>query len=128
MTVPEADAAYLADRGIQHLVVTESGATSIVFPNWNLPSGFDPSSADLLVRLQAGYPDVPPDMWWFDPAIRLADGRAIAATDVKEVHVGRTWQRWSRHLQPQQWRSGSDGLESYLALIRRELDRTAGRS
>lgn len=128
MTLPEADAAYLADRGIPHDVIVEGGATNIVFPNWPLPSGYAPASSDLLVRLQAGYPDVPPDMWWFDPGVRLADGRAIPATDARETHAGRTWQRWSRHLQPHQWKSGSDGLESYLALIRRELDRTVGRS
>ncbi len=126
MSIPEADAAYLSARGIPYQVVTEPGTTSIVFPGWRLPAGFDPQSSDLLVRLQAGYPDVPPDMWWFDPAVRLADGRAIPNADVREAHIGRTWQRRSRHLQPSQWRVGSDGLESYLALIRRELDRTAG--
>lgn len=128
MVLPEADSAYLADRGIAHEVVVESGATSIVLPHWSLPAGFDQSSAELLLRLQAGYPDVPPDMWWFNPAIRLVDGRAIPATEVTETHLGRAWQRWSRHLQPSQWRSGSDGLESYLALIHRELHRTVGLS
>jgi hypothetical protein len=62
-------------------------------------------------------------MWWFDPAIRLQDGRAVRATEVTEHHVGRTWQRWSRHFNAGQWRSGVDSLESYLALISRELER-----
>lgn len=125
MVIPEADTAYLVDRRITHEVTVESGATNVVFPGWPLPVGFDHSSSDLLLRLQAGYPDMPPDMWWFDPGIRLADGQAIPGTEVTETHLGRAWQRWSRHLQPSQWQSGSDGLESYLALIRRELDRTS---
>lgn len=126
MVLPESDAAFLADRMIAHEVVIEGGSTSVVITDWTLPPGFDQSSSDLLVRLQPGYPDVPPDMWWFDPAIKLVGGRSIPATEVTETHLGRAWQRWSRHLQPSQWQSGSDGLESYLALIRRELDRTAG--
>ena len=34
------------------------------------------------------------------------------------------WQRWSRHFSHGQWRPGIDGLESYLALIRRDLERS----
>jgi hypothetical protein len=64
-------------------------------------------------------------MWWFNPAIRLADGRAVAATEVMEQHLGRPWQRWSRHFNSGQWRSGIDSLESFLALIRKELERCA---
>ncbi len=66
---------------------------------------------------------MPPDMWWFSPAIRLADGRTVQATEVIERHLGKDWQRWSRHFNAGQWRSGIDSLESFLALIRRELER-----
>lgn len=97
--------------------------TNVVLPSFQLPAGMDRAASDLLVRLSGGYPDVAPDMWWFDPPVRLADGRAIPATDVIETYVGRPWQRWSRHFQPGQWQPGRDGLESYLALIRRELAR-----
>jgi hypothetical protein len=62
-------------------------------------------------------------MWWFDPPVRLADGRAITATEVVERHLGRSWQRWSRHFTDGQWQSGIDGLESYVALIRSDLER-----
>jgi hypothetical protein len=65
-------------------------------------------------------------MWWFDPLIKLADGRIAQATEATEHHLGRNWQRWSRHFKPGQWQSGIDGLESYLALIRHELARSAG--
>jgi hypothetical protein len=97
----------------------------VVLPDWRLPAGYDRESADLLLRLHPGYPDAPPDMWWFDPAIQRADGRPIEATQATEQHVGRPWQRWSRHLQPGQWQSGVDGLESYLALTVQELTRCA---
>lgn len=99
--------------------------TCVVFPGWRLPEGYDRQQVDLLVRLPSGYPDLPPDMWWFDPPVRLANGTTVPATEATEQHLGRTWQRWSRHFQPGQWKSGVDGLESYVALIREELTRCA---
>jgi hypothetical protein len=60
-------------------------------------------------------------MWWFAPAVCRNDGVAIPATQVSEHHLGRQWQRWSRHLAQGQWKSGVDSLESYLALVRKEL-------
>jgi hypothetical protein len=98
--------------------------TCIVLRAFRLPPGFDRTQSDLLLRLSAGYPDVAPDMWWFDPPIRRTDNQPIPATQVIERHVGRSWQRWSRHFVAGQWRSGIDGLESFLALIRRELERS----
>ena len=56
--------------------------------------------------------------------IQRTDGKRIPATDVIEHHLGRSWQRWSRHLAAGQWRSGVDGLENFLALVRRELERS----
>lgn len=125
MPLPSSDEIFLSERDIAHSVQEDSGMTCIVFPAWSLPDGYCPPSADLLVRLPAGYPDIPPDMWWFEPAVALSNGVAIPATEVREQHLGRTWQRWSRHFQAGQWQSGIDGLESYLALIRRELIRCA---
>jgi len=122
--LPPSDSQYLADHGIVHTLAQESGMQCVVFPAFVLPQGFNRTSADLLLRFHSGYPDVPPDMWWFDPAVGRSDGAAIAATDLVEQYLGRRWQRWSRHLRPEQWRSGIDGIESYLALIRQELQRS----
>jgi hypothetical protein len=124
VSLPEADTDYLTTRSIEHQSTTEGGMTCVVLRAWRLPKGFDHEAADLLLRLSAGYPDVHPDMWWFDPPIRLADGQSLPATDVVETHLGRSWQRWSRHFTNGQWHSGVDGLESYLALIRRDLERS----
>lgn len=122
--LPETDAQYLAGRGIAHALAIEAGMQCVILPAFVLPQGFNRASSDLLLRLHAGYPDVPPDMWWFDPAIGRTDGRVIPATNLIEHYLGRNWQRWSRHLLPGQWRSGIDGIESYLALVRNELGRS----
>jgi hypothetical protein len=122
--LPTDDTAYLAERAVNHSVTAEANMTCVVIRNFALPTGLDRSQSDLLLRFNAGYPDVAPDMWWFDPPVRRADGQAIPATDVVERHLDRSWQRWSRHFTDGQWRSGIDGLESFLALIRRELERS----
>ena len=96
--------------------------TCVLFPDFALPAGFDQPRSNLLLRLSAGYPDVPPDMWWFDPPVRRADGQVIPATEVIEHYLGASWQRWSRHFAAGQWKSGIDGLESFMALVRRELE------
>ena len=124
MPLIRSDETFLEERGLSYEVREESGMTCVVFPDWSLPPGCDASSADLLIRLPAGYPDIPPDMWWFDPPVRRLDGQEIPATQAVEQHLGRSWQRWSRHFNSGQWQSGIDGLESYLALIRREVDQS----
>lgn len=122
--LPQEDAAYLTERGFAHSVTVEANMTCVVLTRYLLPRGFDRAETNLLLRLSSGYPDVAPDMWWFDPPVRRADGQSIVATDANEQHLGRTWQRWSRHFNPGQWCSGIDCLESFLALIRRELERS----
>ena len=123
MSLPADDRVYLEGRGQAYEVVSEANMICVVLPSFALPAGYDRSQSDLLLRLSPGYPDVPPDMWWFAPPVKLADGRPIPATDCTEQHLGRTWQRWSRHFNGGQWRSGIDCLESFLALIRKELQR-----
>jgi len=123
MTLPASDVGYLESRGITYEVTSEAGLTCVILPDWPLPFGYEPEKADLLVQLTPQYPDVPPDMWWFDPAVGLKNGETVPNADMPQSCCGRIWQRWSRHLQPGQWRSGVDGLESYLALIRTDLER-----
>ena len=125
MSLPATDIAYLTERGIQYTVTTEANMTCVVLAGYRLPAGYEPAQADLLLRLNPGYPDVHPDMWWFSPAVRLSDGRTVRATEVTEHHLGRPWQRWSRHFNSGQWQPGIDCLETFMALIRRELERCA---
>jgi hypothetical protein len=123
--LPQSDRDALTARSLEHTVSAAGGHTCVVIKNYPLPPGLNCRVADLLLRLSAGYPDVPPDMWWFSPAISKADGRPIAATESIESHLGRQWQRWSRHLPAGAWKSGIDSLESYLALVNRELESAA---
>ena len=64
-------------------------------------------------------------MWWITPHLPPAGGGVTPATEIIETHDSRSWQRWSRHLDPSTWRSGIDGLESYVRLLRTELGSAA---
>ncbi|MHB1510000.1 MAG: E2/UBC family protein [Acidimicrobiales bacterium] len=121
MSLPEYDVQYLAEREITHEVVTDAGMVCVLLPAWKLPSGLSVAETTVLFRLAAGYPDVAPDMWWCAPAVQRADGSVIRATELTEQYLGRSWQRWSRHFTAGQWKSGIDGLESYIALMNTEF-------
>jgi hypothetical protein len=126
MSLPPADAAFLAERGIAYTVVMDGPMTCVILPDRPVPPGYNRTSVDLLLRLPPGFPDVPPDMWWVDPALQLAGGGVVEATQLTELYLDRSWQRWSRHFAPGQWRPGIDNLESFLARIRGEMIRSAG--
>lgn len=125
MALPQPEIEFLDSRGLQYAVTEESGMTCVVFPGYALPGGLNVAASDLLVRLSPGFPDVPPDMWWFCPAVSRNDSQAIPCTEVTENHLGRSWQRWSRHLHANQWQSGTDSLQSFLALISKEVAKYA---
>lgn len=126
--LPERDVEFITHEIEGAFAVVESGMIAVVIPHFPLPPGLSTDAADLLLRLSPGYPDVPPDMWWFSPPIRRSDNVSIPATEVYERHLDKTWQRWSRHLLPDQWRSGTDSLETYISLIRHQLICAADRA
>lgn len=122
MALTEEDLDALERLGLAHEVVAEGGMTCVKIPGYRVPDGFTETQSTLLLRLNPGFPDVPPDMWWFNPPIHRLDGVVIECTEHYEHHLGQRWQRWSRHLDANQWQSGIDALESFLAIIRRELN------
>lgn len=123
MQLPKRDAAFLDERGFDwELIADNNGNACLLVRSLSVGSGgFVPERTDLMIRIPAQYPLSPLDMWYCDPAIRLsATGGFAQASEVMETHLGRTWQRFSRHLNGG-WKPGIDGLRSYFALIQREL-------
>lgn len=121
-----ADRAFLEGKGYEFEITPESGLVCVVIRRFRLPTGYTPDVTDLLLRLPPGFPDAQPDMYWCDPAVRIAaTGEYPLAADQFEQHLGRNWQRFSRHLPAGVWQPGRDTLESYLTLIRADLGRQA---
>ena len=123
MDLPDRDIAFLRERELDWQVVPDpAGSVCVIIRGLAVGGGgFTPDKTDLMIRVPAQYPMTPLDMWYCDPPIRVASsGQFAPASEVMESHVGRVWQRFSRHL-PGAWQPGVDGLRSYFALISREL-------
>src|SRR5271169_3536891 len=110
MFLPEFDREYLIGKGYEFLEISETGKSGLILKNWSLPKEkFTVDRADLLIFLPQNYPDVPPDMFYFFPALLLQPtNRYPRATEVFEQFNGIRWQRWSRHLGAEVWRRGTD--------------------
>jgi hypothetical protein len=120
MLTPE-DESHLAALGNPHAVSVAEGMLNLVISAYKLPEGYEPQQVDLLLRLPAGFPDAAPDMFWTSPIVSYVGGGEPAATSDRLQFDGRVWQRWSRHL-AQAWRPGIDNLQTYLRLIRTDLE------
>jgi Prokaryotic E2 family E len=121
--LPEDDIAFLRSKGYQYTVTLEQGVGYLVITDFPLPGAYTPRTAELLIRIVAGYPNSQLDMFWTSPDVKLAVTNVFPdRSDVKETYLGRSWQRWSRHWQVE-WRPGVDGLETFVGAIVNELNK-----
>jgi Prokaryotic E2 family E/Multiubiquitin len=120
--LPERDREYLKEKGIVYREVVDGGQRGVIFPQYPLPPGlFDAAKADLLILIPPGYADVPPDMFYTLPWVKLT-GKNILPRCADQPHIfeSRTWQRWSRH--NAEWRPGIDGIWTMLKRIECALE------
>lgn len=124
MFLPEFDRDYLNDKGIQFEEIVDSGRNGLVIKNWLLPeSRFQIPHSDLLIIIPSGYPEIRPDMWFFHPAILLSPSNRPARQTQATINFGgKIWQRWSRHFPANEWRSGIDGIHTYLKKVQSALE------
>jgi hypothetical protein len=123
MELPARDVKFLDEKGLDwQLLPDPQGAACVVVKGFDVAGGgFSPTKTDLMIRIPQQYPMTPLDMWYCNPPIRIgATGQFAQASDVREQHLGREWQRFSRHLNGG-WRPGIDSLKSFFVLIQREL-------
>ena len=120
MRLPEDDEAYLNEKGFTWELVPGGPGGYLILRNVPICAGkYDQDHTDLLIMIPGGYNQTQLDMFWTDPPLRLKNGEYPPAATLFESHLGRTWQRFSRHLAS--WRPGLDGLPMFLALIQGEL-------
>lgn len=130
--LPEEDVVFLREKYPQARVYEVGDEVHVVLPSFPFPPAYNPRSSDLLIRLPSGYPDARTDMFWTFPDVKLSSGswpEACAHHEIPgagpgvETYNNVAWQRWSRHLAPNDWRPGIDRLRNFVAAIRRELER-----
>jgi hypothetical protein len=123
MNLPARDVKFLDERNYEwELTPDPQGASYLLIKSFDVSAGgFTPTVIDLMIRIPPQYPMTPLDMWYCHPPIRIAaSGQFAPATEVIEAHLGKQWQRFSRHLNGG-WRPGIDSLRSYFVLIQKEL-------
>jgi hypothetical protein len=116
------DRQYLSDRGLTWEEVVDGASKGIVLQNFSLPVGrFDVSTANILIVLPPGYPDIAPDMFYLMPWLKLLPNGALPrATEAAFQFQGQSWQRWSRH--ENEWRPGIDGIRTMLKRVEHALE------
>ena len=121
--IPELDRIYLKDKSYQYKEVNDNGKKGVILNNFSLPENkYDNDKVDLLILLPQGYPDIPPDMFYLHPGVKLQPELKLAkATQVNINFEQKQWQRWSRHFPKEEWRPGIDGIHTYLKKIETAL-------
>lgn len=124
MFLPEFDRDYLLEKEYVFEEKIDANRNGLIIRDWILPTGkYNLETSDLLILLPNGYPEVRPDMWYFNPAILLAPSNKLAKqTQVNINFEGKAWQRWSRHYPANEWRSGIDGIHTYLKKVQTALE------
>jgi Prokaryotic E2 family E len=120
--VPLSDRQYLENRGLHFEEMLDGSQKGIILRGFQLPlSRFDVERADILILLPSGYPDIPPDMFYLLPWVKLVQGAKypLAANQAYSFN-GQDWQRWSRH--NNEWRPGVDGIWTMLKRIENALE------
>ena len=118
--IPEKDRDFLHEKGFTFIIVPEKGSLLLIIKNFPFSKIYNPTQADLLIVLPAGYPNSNLDMFWTYPDVKLSNGSWPAAADQHGQYSGLTWQRWSRH---GNWRPGIDSLKNFMASISKEINR-----
>jgi len=124
MFLPEFDREYLLEKEYIFEEKIDANRNGLIIRNWILPTGkYNLETTDLLVLIPNGYPEVRPDMWYFNPAILLALSNKLAKQTQANINFeGKVWQRWSRHFPANEWRSGIDGIHTYLKKVQTALE------
>jgi Prokaryotic E2 family E len=120
--LPQQDRQYLSDRGLTWEEVVDGANKGIILGNFCLPVGrFTVPTANVLIVLPSGYPDVAPDMFYLTPWLQLMkSGVPPRATSPTFTFQGQSWQQWSRH--NNEWRPGIDGIWTMLKRVENALE------
>jgi hypothetical protein len=126
--LPSKDRAYLTGKQIKFREIENGAVKGLVLDDFAVvPTGkFNKEKSSLLIILPAGYPDVPPDMFYFSPELKLvANDKYPAQADQFPTHFSEKWQQWSRHAPVANLRAGKDGIHTYLQRVYLALNTAA---
>lgn len=102
------------------------GGDWLILAGVDLPSGWSKARTRVLIRMPGGYPTTPPDNFWADEDLRLADGGLPGASSPNQPMGNGTWLLFSYHVEQSDWHPAvipSDGhtLVTFLDGVVRRL-------
>lgn len=119
--LPE-DIAYLDAMGFQWEAITEANLNYVILRGRKLPSGYNVDTADIAIRIDAGYPRGQLDMAFFCPMLSRLDNQSI--NNLSEFALeGKRYQQWSRHRPADNpWLEGIDSLATHIGFVEQWLE------
>lgn len=120
-SLPADDAAFLNSKGLQWEALAQNGLNWVIIYNCPVPDGYNVQVVDIALLIPPMYPAAEIDMAYFHPQLSRNNGRPIAALSAQIID-SKTFQRWSRHRNPSDWRPGLDNLSTHLILVENWLE------
>jgi hypothetical protein len=91
-------------------------------PAWPVPPGWNGTVTPLWIPCPSAYPQVPPDNFYVDAALRLADGREPGNSSIAALEPGLPVRLFSFHVEGSEWDpERGDSLEVFLLGIQKRL-------
>jgi hypothetical protein len=123
----DADEAYLDSLGLRWETANDAGRRWLMIHRYPVPAGYTVERTVLALEIPPTYPGAQIDMFYTNPPLALASGRAIACTHISATIFGTPFNGWSRHRgQGSPWNPVLDNVVTHLALVESALAKEVG--
>ncbi len=95
-------------------------------PDLPLPQGWNRVQTRILVLIPPGYPETPPDNFYVETGLKLADGGSPGGYNESAEKIGKTWGQFSWHADVSTWVPASNpreghNLRTFITMARKRL-------
>lgn len=111
------DENFLNRTGASWETLLEGNTGWVIIHSFPIPTGYNVQETSVAFMIPSSYPVVEFDMMYFKTPLSRLDGKPIGALSTQALD-GSTYQRWSRHRVPGEWRSGLDNLETHVVSVK----------
>lgn len=125
-SLPEEDVDFLKASGFSWEARTEGNYMWLILEGYPLPEGYQIATCSVALMIPPTYPASEIDMAYFHPHLAKKTGRAINAVTYQTIG-NKSFQRWSRHRMPGQWKPGIDNISTHLLLVNNWLENDLNR-
>ena len=83
---------------------------------WKLPPGWNKAETTVLVQIPPGYPVTPPDNFYTENDLTLANGQQPGNSSVNQTVAGKMWRMFSYHVESGDWHPQADPMRGHNLL------------